>query len=298
MNIVVLCGGVSAEREVSLQSGERVARALAARGHRVRREDLRCEEIPGELLGELRAAACVFLALHGGAGEDGRVQRQLEREGILHYTGSGPAASALAMQKQAAKACVARVGVPVAEGFVLWPGEKISRPTPLPLAVKPLSGGSSVGLRILREPAELAALSAAEPLLCERFLPGREYSVSVLQSKALPPVEIRPLGGIYDYAHKYTKGYTEELCPAPIAAAELERLQMLAERCFTALGLGDYGRIDFREDEAGVPHFLEANTLPGMTETSLLPLSARAAGISFPRLCEEIARMAEKRGNS
>ena len=293
MQVLLLYGGESAEREVSLRSGERVCAALRSRGHAVECVDFCARLADDAFFARCRAADAVFLALHGGAGEDGRLQAVLEARGIYHYTGSGAQASALAMQKSRAKAVVARAGVPVAKGISL-PGE-IPDEIAFPVIVKPEAGGSSVGLAMLSSREELLGFHADVPYLCEELLPGREFSVGVLGDRALPPVEIRPHGTLYDYAHKYTPGATEELCPAPIGDAQRAQLQGLALAAFYALGMADVGRIDFKEDAAGNVRFLEANTLPGMTDTSLLPLAARAVGIGFPALCEEVLQMAAKR---
>lgn len=293
MRIIVLYGGDSDEREVSLLSGARVASALRSAGHQVARVDYHTGQLPC-LLEELRAADAVFLALHGGFGEDGSMQAALEKNGIFHYTGSGSRAAALAMQKAAAKACVAAKGVPVARGELLvhWASEP---PLPYPIVLKPVSGGSSVGLRFVRSQREWRKITPCDGILCEEYLSGREFTVGVFEGKTLPVVEIRPVGGAYDYEHKYTAGASEELCPAPIDASKASCLSALALSAFAALGLRDYARIDFREDGMGNPRFLEANTLPGMTETSLFPLAARTAGIGFGALCEKMSMLAAKR---
>ena len=295
MEIVVLCGGESSERAVSLRSGERVAKALRDRGHSVLTVDYRQDPLEGWLIARLRCADAVFLALHGGAGEDGSLQAELEEWGIYHYTGSAPAGAGLAMDKDAAKRAVAAMGVPIPQGVVLRQGVQKPQPPGFPAVIKPLCGGSSVGLRFLQSEQEYAALEVSESLLCERFLSGREFTVGVLDGQALPVVEICPVGGVYDYHHKYTPGATEELCPAPITAEQSDSLQSLARVIFASLGLRDIARIDFREDERGQPYFLEANVTPGMTATSLLPLAAHAEGIDFPELCECLAYLASKR---
>lgn len=289
----MLCGGESGEREVSLRSGARVAAALQNMGHTTECADP-CVRRFAELYADCMAADAVFLALHGGAGEDGRLQAALESRGIYHYTGSGPAASRCAMRKDVAKRRVAAAGVPVARGELLR-GDQF--PTVgYPLVLKPPSGGSSLGLRFLNSEAELRVLlPLKEDTLCEEMLPGREYTVGVLREMPLPPVEIRPQGGTYDYAHKYRAGASLELCPAPVSQKYERHLQTLAMQAYGALGLRDYARLDFREDALGAPRFLEANTLPGMTETSLLPLAAQVAGISFEQLCEGMAVLAAKR---
>ena len=293
MRIVVLYGGESDEREVSLQSGMRVAAALRSVGHQVMRVDHRMDRLPA-ILSDLRAADAVFLALHGGDGEDGTLQALLEQNGIFHYTGSDPCSTALAMEKAAAKICVAARGVPVARGEILSPLTS-EPPFPYPVVLKPVSGGSSVGLHFVRTQKEWRRIPAREGILCEELLPGREFTVGILNGAALPAVEIHPIGGAYDYEHKYTVGASEELCPAPLDAPRALRLAKLALTAFAALGLRDYARIDFREDGMGNPRFLEANTLPGMTETSLLPLAAKAAGVGFAELCERMSALAAKR---
>lgn len=297
MNITVLYGGDSTERAVSLCSGARVAAALREAGHAVTLLDARGRLSDLELQ-QIRQSDGVFLALHGGAGEDGRLQSELERNGIFHYTGSAPLGAALAMHKERAKARVRQAGVPVAKGVVLdrW---QATLPLSVPFVCKPLCGGSSVGLFVIDRAEKWQKLAPfghfSEPMLCESYLPGREFTVGVLGTEVLPAVEIRPRGGHYDYQHKYTAGASEELCPAPLEKWEKERLSTYAKRAFDALGLRDYARIDFRESEGGEPCFLEANTLPGMTETSLLPLAAGAVGVSFPALCERMIFLAAKR---
>ena len=296
MRIMVLSGGESAEREVSLRSGARVAAVLREAGHEVEEIDYTARAENENFFAKCRAADAVFLALHGGAGEDGRLQEKLEREGVRHYTGTGPHGSALAMHKSRAKAAVAALGVPVARGFSWRAGApapaELSRAA-FPLVAKPEAGGSSVGLVVLHTPEEAEKFTPSGEYLCEEYLPGREFSVGILGARALPPVELIPVdAGLYDYAHKYTPGATEERCPAPLPAYRLAELQDLALVAFEGLSLSDYARVDFKEDAAGRFCFLEANTLPGMTETSLLPLAARTAGISFSDLCGAMARAA------
>ncbi len=294
MDVVVFYGGESDEREVSLRSGARVCEALLEKGHTVRGKDARGEAPSEQEILLARRADAVFLCFHGGAGEDGHWQAALERAGIFHYTGSDARASALAMDKPRAKACVKKLGVPLAKGAI-WRAGGARPAMDLPSIVKPCKGGSSVGFLVLKSEEEAEKLAPSGDLLCEEYLPGREYSVGVFAGRALPPVEILPQGGIYDYERKYTPGATRELCPAPVSAARLAELQNLALICFTALGLRDFARIDFKENAAGTPCFLEANTLPGMTATSLLPLAAGVHGIGFAALCEKMAKLASAR---
>ena len=293
MNVEVLYGGVGGERAVSLCSGARVAAALRARGAHVSATDWN-GVVSAELLQKCGAADAVFLALHGGAGENGELQRVLDQNGIRHYTGTGGDGAALAMAKPRAKAAVAAFGVPVAKGALLDKKQAVP-PLSYPFVVKPAEGGSSIGFSLVKTDAEWRKLTPFRGFLCEEYLPGREFTVGILEECCLPVVEIRPRGGLYDYAHKYQSGAAEELCPAPITAAERDRLFCLATVAFRALGLRDYARLDFKEDADGVPRFLEANTLPGMTETSLFPLAAAAKGITFEVLCERMAALAALR---
>lgn len=294
MQIMVLYGGDSDEREVSLRSGMRVAIALAERGHRVLRYDHTGGALSTDVLKKAAEADALFLAFHGGEGENGCLQARLTSCGILHYTGSCPVGAAMAMAKDVAKKLVASAGIPVAEGTILR-GDAPKCPLSFPCVVKPRCGGSSIGMRIVETSEEWKKLPPLGGMLCEEYLPGREFTVGVLDGKALPVVEIRPRGGTYDYRRKYTAGESEELCPAPLSPGRTRAMQTMAQRAFEALELRDYARIDFREDREGQPRFLEANTLPGMTATSLFPLAARAAGLEFPDLCEKMAVMAAKR---
>lgn len=294
MEILLLYGGDSDEREVSLRSGARVRAALLEKGHTVEAVDARGDAPDAALLESARRADAVFLCFHGGAGEDGRWQEAFERADVLHYTGSDARASALAMDKPRAKERVRRCGVPCARDAI-WRAGTVCPDMEIPFIVKPCCGGSSVGFQILKSEEERKNLAPSVDLLCETYLSGREYSVGVLQGRALPPVEIRPQSGVYDYAHKYTQGATREICPAPLSPVRQAELQNLAQICFAALGLRDFARIDFKEDAQGIPHFLEANTLPGMTKTSLLPLAASVRGIGFSALCEKMAALAKMR---
>ncbi len=293
-DIFLLYGGSSPERAVAVSGALRIIRAFAESGHRITAHDYRSGIPEACMLDAMRRADAVLLALHGGEGEGGVLQATLEAAGIYHYAGTGAEGAALALDKTRAKACVEKAGVPVAAGS-LWLPHTPPPHTKLPAIIKPVTGGSSVGLLKLESKATLAALSPTEPMLIEEYLAGREFTVGVLGDQALPAVEIIPHGGMYDYAHKYTVGACDELCPAPINAEEAKRLSQLALTAFHALGLRDFARIDFKENAAGVPCFLEANTLPGLTETSLLPLAAGAAGLSFTALCTYMAECAARR---
>lgn len=302
MKILVLLGGNSAEREVSLSSGTRVAAALRERGHQVTEADPHPD--PFAVLSAAKAADVTWLALHGGAGEDGTIQALLDLAGI-RYTGSGVLGSALAMDKDLSKRLFRASGVPTAEWRMLdaatpvrWREPAYAAETFAALGpkvvVKPSKQGSTVGLSIIEDPSALpAAIALAfehdDEVMLEAFVPGRELTVGVLGGTALPVGEIIPKHDIYDYECKYTPGMAEELFPAPIPDAVRDEVQRLALRAYTALKLRGCARVDFRYDPSGRLFCLEANTLPGMTGTSLVPQAAQAAGIGFPELCERIA---------
>ncbi len=331
MKIAVLMGGTSAERDVSLATGRGIAAALSANGHDVvavdaaggRLIDLDAvgDEAGGigrapperqaleqlsegtlasslEQLPEMRGTDAVFVALHGGAGEDGRVQALLDLVGIP-YTGSGPLGSALAMDKLVTKELFASGGVPTPPWLVghVSASEIETALGGFPVIVKPSHEGSTVGVSLVKAPGELeAALARAEafdgPSLIERFVPGRELAVGVLGDEALPIVEIRPRHEIYDYECKYTKGMSEYEVPAPIPEEITEEVQLLAVKAHRILRLSAYSRVDFRLDESGAPWCFEANSLPGMTATSLLPKAAAARDVPFEQLCERIVNLA------
>lgn len=288
--IVVLKGGPSAEREVSLQSGAAVADALRGLGYDVAeidQVDTRVHLPSG--------TEAVFIALHGTFGEDGTLQRLLEQRGIP-YTGSNAESSRLAFDKVESKRLFERQGVATPRYEVLAPGQ--TRTLPLPLVVKPPRQGSSIGVsKVFEEAAWAEALAGALALdreaLVEAFIPGAELTVGVVGEQVLPIVEIRAPEGYYDYRAKYTKGLTEYLVPAPLEADVTRQCQELAWRAFQALGCRGLGRIDIRLTPDGHPFVLEVNTIPGFTQTSLLPKAARAAGYEFPHLCEWILNLAQ-----
>lgn len=238
-----------------------------------------------------KAADIVFLALHGEEGENGKLQAYFDINGV-RYTGSGYLGSALAMNKSVSKTLLRAAGVPVAESVTIRRGEDAPMP-PFPCVVKPCSGGSSVGTTIVRGPEEYgAALDLAfqyeDSVLAERFIAGRELTVGVLDGKAMPVTEIIPKSGFYDYKNKYQPGMTDEPCPAPITADQTAAIQRLAEKAYDVLGLQAYGRVDFIMGEDGVFYCLEANTLPGMTPTSLIPRMGRAMGMDYGALCQAL----------
>lgn len=244
------------------------------------------------------AADIVFMALHGAMGENGQMQAILEAEGI-RFTGSSHVGCVLAMDKDITKKLLAAERIPVAKGLTLDLSKTVlPAEHPMPCVVKPCSCGSSVGISIVHSEEELQnALAEARKyedlILVEEKIPGREFSVGILDGKALPPIEIIPKSGFYDYKNKYQAGATEEICPALLTAEETARVQELAEKISRILRLGTYCRIDFiLHAEEHEFYCLEANTLPGMTPNSLLPQEARAAGIDYDALCETIVRLA------
>ena len=343
MNIIVLCGGLSLERDVSLKSGALIARALRENGHRAvlvdaffgyagayadpreifekpvddgaaeisadvpdleavkaSRKQKNDARVGDNLMEVCRAADLVFLGLHGADGEDGRLQAMFDIAGIK-YTGSGHLGSACAMDKETAKRLMAAAGVRVAEGVNITRTDAHAPAPFLPCVVKPRSGGSSVGTSIAHTEQEYAdalglGFTYADELLVERYIKGREIDVGVLAGEALPPIEIVPKTGFFDYKNKYQDGATDEICPIPNLPEALEReLRETAERVYDALRLEVYARMDFIVDGEGRIWCLEANTLPGMTPASLLPKEAKAAGIGYNELCERIIAASMRR---
>ena len=299
MHVAVLKGGLSAEREVSLNSGAAVEKALAALGHQVTSIDV------GADLAQVLAAKkpeVVFNALHGRFGEDGCVQGILEMLKIP-YTHSGVLASALAMDKPMAKKIFASEGLLCAQGKTLTKHEMFeAEPMPRPYVVKPLNEGSSVGVTIVMERDNFTfreeTWQFGESVLVEKFIAGREVQVAVLDGKALGAIEIRPKGKFYDYTAKYTDGGAEHLMPAPIPADKYAEVCRLAEKAHDALGCRGLTRSDFRYNEGGDDQFyiLETNTQPGMTELSLSPEIAAHAGLSFNDLVAHLIATARVDG--
>lgn len=306
--IGVLMGGRSSERDVSLRTGAAVHRALVRRGY-----DAVTIDVGPTLSRDLRdqKVAIAFLALHGPGGEDGSMQGFLETLGIP-YTGSGIQASAVGMHKVTTKTILAAHGIPVPAGTVIRRGEKVSsaqmlRVTKLrwPVVVKPASEGSTIGVTIVRKPSQWSeALALAHrydrDAMVEAYIPGHEVTVSLLgrQDEAplvLPAVEIVAPGGFYDFAAKYEKGKTQYLCPAPLSASVTREIRAFALRTYEVLGCAGAARVDFRITPRGRPYVLEINTVPGMTETSLLPMAAAQAGIGYEELTERILESAVAR---
>lgn len=344
MRIVVLAGGTSTERDVSISSGILVADALRKKGHEVvlldiytgyEKDILDVDELfkinysftdkinVGETisdidevkenrrdkseryLGESVIDICdfadiTFLALHGGAGENGQVQAAFDLLGIK-YTGSGYFGSALAMNKGLTKSVLIQKKVLTPYGEIFKTAEDAQAWNRFPCVVKPCSGGSSVGINIVTNADDYAnsvkeAFGYGEDeIVVEEYIKGREFSVGVIDGKALPIIEIIPKCGFYDYINKYQSGRTEEICPAVLDEGTTLRMQREAEKAYAALGLEGYGRVDFLLDNKGKMYALEANTLPGMTSASLIPQEAKAAGIGYEELCDKIVEVSMKK---
>ncbi len=247
-----------------------------------------------------RAADVTFLALHGAEGENGKLQACLDLYGVP-YTGSGYLGSALAMDKELSKIMMEKAGIPVPPGITLRSGDPVPEDIPMPCVVKPCSGGSSVGTSIVRkekdlQPALREAFACDEAVLVEKYIKARELTVGIMDGRAMPVVEIIPKTGFYDYKNKYQAGLTEEICPAPLSAEVTDKVQRLAEQVYEALHLEAYGRADFLLDESdGTVYCMEANTLPGMTPTSLIPQMAEAEGMDYGSLCEKIIEVSMKK---
>ena len=336
MKIVVLAGGLSPERIVSLSSGTMACNAFLKAGHQAILLDLffgmpeltididqlfeNAKPLPPAPISETepdlaaiaasrpsgwsdriglnvieicQKADIVYMALHGADGENGSVQKVFDEHGI-RYTGSGPEGCRLSMDKHAAKEVFGQEGILTPASWMLRRGEIFSLDElPLPAVAKPNSGGSSIGISIATTRAELKraiefAFQQEDSILVEEFIKGRELSCGVLDGKALPVIEIIPKEGFYDYKNKYQAGAALEVTPAPISPAATEKVQRLAERVFRALHLSVYARMDFLLTEEEEAYCLEANTLPGMTPTSLLPQEAAVLGIDYIHLCEKI----------
>lgn len=334
MKVVVLAGGTSTERDVSLSSGGMIYKALKKNGHQAILLDVYLgyeDDIEGifeketdwasavgsisesnpdleavkalrkdggksffgpNVLDICQRADCVFMALHGANGEDGKIQACFELMGIP-YTGTDFVSSAMAMDKGITKDIFKAYGIPTPVGIRLKKGETESERVPFPCIVKACCGGSSVGVCIANDETEYEAAKAEafrydNEVVIEQYIAGREFSVGVMDGKALPVIEIAPKVGFYDYKNKYQAGSTVETCPAELPADWAEAMQRVAEQVFMALRLKSYARMDFRMSQQGEIFCLEANTLPGMTPVSLLPQEAAAVGMDFPMLCEKI----------
>jgi len=309
MKIMVMKGGISPEREVSLNSGKAVADQLRLLNHEVHEVDPADYPDPFDLISEIRSrqAESVFNALHGGSGENGELQAVFSACGIK-VTGSPHYACVLAMDKYASKLIAESEGVPVPKAIILREDLLADYTHPedyghiferlgLPLVVKPNDAGSSVGIQIVRKikelkPAVADAFRYSDAVLLEEYVSGRELTVTVLDGVALPVVEIKPLNGWFDYQNKYTKGNTEYIAPAELDNASADLIKVYAVRIWKALRCSGYARVDFRYD-GSEHHFLEVNTLPGMTALSLTPMAAKAAGIDFGQLLERILQASQ-----
>ncbi len=342
MKIVVLAGGTSTERDVSIVSGTGICNGLRAKGHQAILVDVFCgaetvdwaDPFPREydveaasayiksfnphieqlkkmrkdffgpnVLELCKKADFVFLGLHGANGEDGRIQAAFDLMGIK-YTGTGYLCSAMAMDKGVTKWMFQMKGVPVPGGVTM---KRHTRKEDLaelglafPVVVKTCCGGSSIGVYIVKDQEEyMKALDAAfvyeEEVVVEEFIQGTEYTVAVVDGKAYPVVQIVPCQGFYDYENKYKPGAVKETCPAPISSELTRRLQDYAVQGYRALGLESYARLDFIVTDDEKIYCLEANTLPGMTPTSLIPQEAAVLGMDYPTLCEELIRVSEKK---
>ena len=342
MKIVVLAGGTSTERDVSIVSGTGICNGLRAKGHQAILVDVFCgaetvdwaDPFPREydveaasayiksfnphieqlkkmrkdffgpnVLELCKKADFVFLGLHGANGEDGRIQAAFDLMGIK-YAGTGYLSSAMAMDKGVTKWMFQMKGVPVPGGVTM---KRHTRKEDLaelglafPVVVKTCCGGSSIGVYIVKDQEEyMKALDAAfvyeEEVVVEEFIQGTEYTVAVVDGKAYPVVQIVPCQGFYDYENKYKPGAVKETCPAPISSELTRRLQDYAVQGYRALGLESYARLDFIVTDDEKIYCLEANTLPGMTPTSLIPQEAAVLGMDYPTLCEELIRVSEKK---
>ena len=342
MKIVVLAGGTSTERAVSIVSGTGICTALRQKNHEailvdvfggveevdwsnpfpteydveaaasyIRSFDEKIEEIQKERRGffgpnviELcQQADIVFLGLHGANGEDGKLQATFDLMGIK-YTGTGHLGSAMAMDKGITKQMFLMNGIPTPLGITMHKSRQFRAmedlPMSFPVVVKTCCGGSSVGVYVVNDQKEYeealdAAYSYEDEVVIEEYIKGREFSVAVVDGKAYPVIEIAPLEGFYDYKNKYQPGSTIETCPADISPELTERMQRYAEKGAKALCLEGYSRLDFLMKDNGEMFCLEANTLPGMTPTSLIPQEAQAMGIDYPTLCEELINVSLKK---
>ncbi len=294
LKITVLMGGPGSEREVSLKSGRRVTEALQTLGHDVYGADIQ----PDNLSALDRPVDMVFLALHGAFGEDGQVQQILEKRGIK-YSGSGPQASALAMDKVAAKCrfIESRLPTPRFDVVSAQRVDKVLEHWTCPVVVKPAAQGSSVDCHIVRQYEELGAVledmtRRYDRCLLEEFIQGPELTVGILGEASLPPIQIRTRREFYNYEAKYLDDDTEYLFDIDLPAAVLDRIGELSVRAHRALGCRDFSRVDWMVDaRTQEPYLLEINTIPGLTDHSLLPKAARRAGLSFEMLCQRIVEM-------
>lgn len=297
LRIAVVCGGNSSERKISLRSGKAVHQAFKRLGL----TSIRIDPSRAGFTGKLLSVDAAFLTLHGKGGEDGAIQKVLDRYKVP-YIGSDSAKSRLAFDKSSAKKAFVRSGIPTADYALVtlsnWK-KRLGSMKP-PLFLKPPKEGSSIGAFPVEDLAKSAvkikqALHQYGVLMAERRIDGREFTVGVVGDQVLPVIELRPKSRFYDYHSKYTKGMTEYLVPAPITKRESDSLQKIALKAHRVLGMRDLSRVDIMTDKSGRPFVLEVNSLPGFTELSLLPKAARAVGISFEELCCRLIDMAWQR---
>jgi D-alanine-D-alanine ligase len=286
--VAVLMGGPSREREVSLRSGQAVANGLRESGYEAVELDVTGRSV------DLPDVEAVFIALHGAFGEDGEVQQLLDDKGVP-YTGSGVEGSRNSMDKELTKRILDKAGVATPAYEVLRAGE--TRSIRFPLVVKPAHEGSSIGLHRVEDESQwdeafADALQYDEAVLVEEYIAGRELTCGIVDGRTFPVVEIAAPDGWYDYGAKYTKGKTEYFAPADIDEEAAGRCRELTQATFDALKCAGFGRVDFRMDAEGTLYVLEMNTIPGFTETSLLPKAAACDGVSFPELCAMIMETA------
>jgi D-alanine-D-alanine ligase len=300
-NVAVVCGGTTSEREVSLKSGKAVYSGLIEAGWEAELLDWPESDVVLRV-DELRRYDVVFVGYHGGPGERGEVAAALGLAGIP-FTGSGPTASAIAMDKLFTKRLFEQDGIPT-PNWLGWDSQKEPSSDEIlrrwrwgfPIVVKPSGEGSTVGITIAENEDELgAAISDAikydRKLLFEEYIPGRELTFAVIEGLDTPPVEIIPKKGFYDFEHKYTSGASEYICPAQVPSSVVSEIREVSERVFGLFGLRHYARADFRFDGEKI-YCLEINSLPGMTSLSLVPMAAKAAGVGFSELVDRITRMA------
>lgn len=295
--ICVLCGGPSREAEVSRRTGQAVYNALSSLGYHADLLEYEPALVGEELL--KRKPSAVFLALHGKWGEDGTIQGLLELLGIP-YTGSGVTSSAITMDKIMSAYVFRSAGIRMAPSAPYYEKdgitaaeESICRTFSFPVVLKPACEGSTIGIEIVKEKTHLRdalarVFQVESRILAETYLDGEEFTVSVLDGTAFPAIHIRPHSGSYDYYSKYTRGATDYIVPADIPETLAEEMRDMSLRAYRAAECAGAVRFDFRTDREGRPFLLEANSIPGMTETSLVPKAAQAAGLDFPHLCEKI----------
>lgn len=296
MKVCVLMGGNSAEREVSLKSGEAVSQALESRGHQVIRFDPKVDKLVS--LTKLSPDA-VFIALHGRGGEDGTIQGYLEQVDVP-YTGSGVMASSVAMNKQVTKLIWQALGMPVADGQCVTSLDELKAPEAFPVFVKPVKEGSSIGMsRVDTQEALAPAVTKAfefdRQVLVEAFIDGDEYTCAILGDEALPVIGLKTDALFYDYEAKYQSHSTQYCLPSGLSEQEEAEAKALCLEAFKSIGCFGWGRVDFMRDKEGQFWLLEVNTSPGMTSHSLVPMAAKAVGISFPELAERVIELSLNR---